>query len=329
MEPVLALRPADDISGYRQQAQLERHNALRRRDREVNLTKRLPKINKKDEAWIRELVKPPSLDDLRPQLATEQWQVPDPSCHLTCISSHQCLPLVAVGSGGHEKNLFIYEMTTSRGATQICHRQTVSLPHIYSLSWAPLGRFSSNTVIASGHRNGVVHLVSLPDSANPFPARILRKYSHIESLRASVGPSSRISHLEFTSAVWACVPDSSLVTLCDESLYLWDLSRNDRPLMSQKIATVNGFHASPFRDGIVALHGAFGIALHDVRTKSRGLLRPKVANHSESTAVKWSPYNSNWVASAHEDSRIRVWDIRAAQPFAELCGHSDIINTVS
>ncbi|KAK9369261.1 WD40-repeat-containing domain protein [Lipomyces kononenkoae] len=329
MEPILALRPADDILGYRQHAQLERHNALRRQDRGVNVTKRLPKINKKDEAWIRELVKPPSLEDLRPQLQTEQWQVPDPSCHLTCISSHQCLPLVAVGSGAQEKNLFIYEMVESRGATQICHRQTVSLPHIYSLSWAPLGRFNSNSVIASGHRNGVVHLISIPDSANPFPARILRKFNHIDPLRAPFGPSARISHLEFTSAVWTCVPDSSLLTLYGESLYLWDMSRNDRPLMSQKIDTVNGFHSSPFRDGIVALNGAFGIALYDVRTKSRGLLRPKIANHSDATAVKWSPYNSNWVASAHEDSKIRVWDIRAAQPFAELYGHSDIINAVS
>ncbi|KAK9368877.1 hypothetical protein V1509DRAFT_621750 [Lipomyces kononenkoae] len=40
-------------------------------------------------------------------------------------------------------------------------------------------------------------------------------------------------------------------------LYLWDISRNDRPLMSQKIDTVNGVHSSPFRDGIVALNGAF------------------------------------------------------------------------
>ncbi|KAK9491975.1 WD40-repeat-containing domain protein [Lipomyces doorenjongii] len=329
MEPLLALRPADDILGYQPHAQLERHNALRRRDGEYNLRKKLPKINQKDEAWIRELVKPPSLENLKPQFATEQWQVPDPSRHLTCISSHQSLPLVAVGSGGHEKNLFIYEITVSPSGSQFYHRQTVSLPHIYSLSWAPLGRFNSDTVIASGHRNGVVHLVSLPDSANPFPARVLKRFNHADPLRASVGPISRISHLEFTSAVWTCVPDSSLVTLYGESLYLWDVTRNDRPMMSQRVATISGFHASPFRDGILALNGAFGIALLDVRTKSRGLLRPKIANHSESTAVKWSPYNSNWVASAHEDSKIRIWDIRAAQPFAELCGHSDIINAVS
>ncbi|KAJ8097406.1 WD40-repeat-containing domain protein [Lipomyces tetrasporus] len=328
MAPVLSLQPADDILGYQQQAQLERHNAVRRRDGDYKLTKKLPKINRKGEAWIRELVKPPSLENLKPQLATDQWQVPDPSRHLTCISSHQSLPTIAVGSGGREKNLFIYEMALSRGESQLYHRQTVSLPHIYSLSWAPLGRFNSNTVIASGHRNGVVHLLSLPDSTNPFPARILRKFSHADPVRSNVAAISRISHLEFTSAVWTCVPDSSLITLYGESLYLWDLTRSDRPMMSQGVATINGFHASPFRDGILALNGAFGIALLDVRTKGRGLLRPKTANHWESTAVKWSPYNSNWVASAHEDSKVRVWDIRAAQPFAELYGHSDIINAL-
>lgn len=119
-----------------------------------------------------------------------------------------------------------------------------------------------------------------------------------------------------------------MISLSGDTIHIWDLARNDRPILTQRVATINGLHASPFRDGILSLSGAFGISLLDVRTRTRGLLRPKVANHSESIVVKWSPYNSNWVASAHEDSKIRVWDIRSSQPFAELSGHSDIIQAL-
>ncbi|KAK9480409.1 WD40-repeat-containing domain protein [Lipomyces japonicus] len=322
--------------------------------------RKLPKVDRKGEAWLRELVRPPSLENLKPELQTYHSNVPDTAKHLTCVAAHQALPLVAVGSGGREKNLFIYEMTKSPSSSrrrnnnskknhdqqQLLHRQTVTLPHIYSLSWAPVGRFSSSTVIATGHRDGIVHLVSLPDASNPNPARVVKKFNHAAdhlrrsspSSSASANGLSRISHLEFTSAGWTCAPDSSLLSLYGDSIFLWDLSRghsnvnynnnHNRPIFHQRISSINSFHASPFRDGILSLAGASGISLMDVRSKSRGLLRPKVANHWESTVVKWSPYNSNWIASAHEDSKIRIWDIRAAQPFAELTAHADIINSL-
>ncbi|KAK9469872.1 WD40-repeat-containing domain protein [Lipomyces arxii] len=316
-----------DEFAYQAYPQLERHNAVRR-TKDGPTPRKLPRANKKDEAWIHELVRPPSLENLKPALVSQEWKVPDSSQHLTSISAHQSLPLIAVGSGSREKNLLVYEMVSTQNSSQLCHRQTVSLRNIHSLSWAPLGRFNSDTVLATGHRNGLVHLVTLPDGSNTNSARIIKKFNHSDPRRLSVGPLPRISHLEFTSSVWTCVPDASMFTLYGESVYLWDLSRSDRPLMTQRVGSCNGFHASPFRDGILSLSGAFGIALLDIRAKSRGLLRPKLANHSEATVVKWSPYNSNWVASAHEDSKLRIWDIRAAQPFAELTGHSDIINTV-
>ncbi|KAK7203321.1 WD40-repeat-containing domain protein [Myxozyma melibiosi] len=334
MSPVALLQPADDISRFQYLSDLERSNALRRGREDLSPvsspTKKYAKLNKREESWIRELVKPPSLENLKPQLTSAQLKVPDAMQHLTAIASHPSLPFVAVGSGGREKNLYIYERGTSKGRSHLYHRQTVSLPHIYSLAWAPLGKFTSSTVIATGHRNGAVHLVSLPDSSNPYPARIIKRFNHAHAdpRRIACGPGLRVSHVEFTSPVWTCVPDASLISLYGQTVHIWDLSRNDRPLLTQRVATINGLHASPFRDGILGLSGAFGIALLDVRTRTRGLLRPKIANHSESTAVKWSPYNSNWVASAHEDSKIRVWDIRASQPFAELAGHSDIINTL-
>ncbi|KAK9448382.1 WD40-repeat-containing domain protein [Limtongia smithiae] len=325
--------PRDDIAHT--VPPIERHNALRRTAAQtanttttaiMALKSRNKIVNKKDEAWIHELLKPPSLESLKPQMATEHWRVPDEARHITGMACHSSLPFVAVGSGSREKNLYIYEMANSRGRSKLYHRQTITIPHIHSISWAPLGFFESSTVIATGHRKGLLHIVSLPDSDNPHPARVLRKFNHADTRRSAI---SRVSCLEFTSPAWTCAPDASIVSLYGESLFMWDVSRNDTPILSQKISSLTNFHASPFRDGIMSLAGAFGIALLDVRSSNPGLLRPKIANSSESTVVKWSPSNSNWVASAHEDSKIRVWDIRGAQPFAELSGHSDIINSVS
>ncbi|KAK9463911.1 WD40-repeat-containing domain protein [Lipomyces oligophaga] len=329
MVPIAALQPAILNQDDYYTPSLERVKAIHNTSPTDFLTARLPKVNRKEESWFRQLVRLPSLEDLNPPLRSTHWKVPDAAHHLTSLSSHSSLPLLAIGSGGKEKNLYVYELAGPNGQAQLFHRQTVSLPYILSLQWSPAGLFTSQTVIATSHRNGLVHIVALPDSSNPQPARILRRFNFNPDKRQNLSTlASRVSHVEFAGAAWTCVPDATLLSLYGDTVYVWDATRNDRPLLTQKVATATTFHSSPFRDGIVSLSGAFGISLLDVRCRNRGLLRPKTANHSESTAVRWSPYNSNWVASAHEDSKIRVWDIRASKPFAELSGHLDIINSL-
>lgn len=57
-------------------------------------------------------------------------------------------------------------------------------------------------------------------------------------------------------------------------------------------------------------------------------LAPPNANEGIVSLVKWSPLDENRVASVHDQTIIKIWDIRGGSPLMTLDGHYDKINSI-
>lgn len=212
----------------------------------------------------------------------------------------------------------------------LTHHQTISLGGIHSLAWVPskhkLSEFGN--VLATGH-SGVVHLVMLPDPyANNGPAEILSRFNHTRHLPQESITSSRIRSLNISSSTWTCCAQSAILSLFSEHLFLWDPSRGDLPIIKQQTKRARSFNASPLRNGIVSLATDRGISIMDIRYKNPAPLAPPTANDGLVSLVKWSPIDENRVASVHDQTIIKIWDIRAGAPLVTLDGHYDKINSL-
>lgn len=213
----------------------------------------------------------------------------------------------------------------------LTHHQTISLGGIHSIAWVPPKNQLSDygNVIATGHSSGLVHLVMLPDPyINNGPAEILSRFNHTRHLSANSITSSRIRTLNIATNTWTCCPQSSILTMLSEHLFLWDPSRGDLPIIKQKTKKARSFHASPIRNGIVSLATDRGISIMDIRYKHPTALAPPTANDGLVSLVRWSPLDENRVASVHDQTFIKVWDIRAGAPLVTLDGHYDKINSI-
>ncbi|KAG5358257.1 Protein DSE1 [Yarrowia sp. B02] len=258
------------------------------------------------------------------------WTIPDESHYLTSVAVHESSPLIAVGSGGKENNLFVYETTHDKG---LIHHQTISLPAIHGLKWlSPSQQVADlGNILATSHSNGLAHLVLLPDCYSSDPAEILKRFNHKHHVSMKDTLSTRIKHLELTTPAWRSSVSSSLATLYSQHLFLWDPSRGDTPVLTRKVKRAEAFSLSPFQDGQVAAACGKYTSLVDLRAKS-GSVNLLAANTS---LAAYSPMNSNLLATAHSDSSglqdncVRIWDSRhTAGPLHKLEGHSDQIRSL-
>ncbi|ODQ66961.1 WD40 repeat-like protein [Nadsonia fulvescens var. elongata DSM 6958] len=269
-----------------------------------------------------------------PETTSAYWSVPDPSRYLTTIATHETENLIAVGGGGQESNLFLYELqpAISPNESILTHHQTITLPGIHSLNWVSpfhnLGGTNNNNMLATGHNDGFINLVLIPDAYSNESAEILKRYDHLAHLRPSRTTSTRINFFDLTNVNWKSCASSSIISLLSQHIFFWNPSRSDIPVIKQRIKGVSCLNASPSRDGIVALGGSLGISIMDLRVKNSPCLRPKTNNNSASTNVKWSPFDPNVILSTHDDHHIKLWDIRAAGCFADINEHFDVINSI-
>jgi hypothetical protein len=224
----------------------------------------------------------------------------------------------------------------------LTHHQTISLGGIHSLAWVPSKHTSANygNVLATGHNSGLVHMVLLPDPyTNNGPAEIISRFNHTRhvskrgSHHASLGSTSmrhstRIRSLNLTSSAWTCCPSSSIVSLYNEHVFIWDPSHSDMPLIVQRAKRTRELHASPLRNGIVSLATDRGISIMDLRYKSPIALAPPMDNTGLVSHVRWSSVDANRVASVHDETLIKIWDIRTGSPLVTLEGHYDNINSI-
>ncbi|QNP97753.1 protein DSE1 [Yarrowia lipolytica] len=258
------------------------------------------------------------------------WQIPDESHHLTSVAVHESSPLIAVGSGGKENNLFVYETTQDKG---LIHHQTISLPAIHGLKWlSPSQQVADlGNILATSHSNGLAHLVLLPDCYSSDPAEILKRFNHKHHVSIKDTLSTRIKHLELTTPAWRSSVSSSLATLYSQHLFLWDPSRGDTPVLTRKVKRAEAFSLSPFQDGQVAAACGKYTSLLDLRAKS-GSVNLLAGN---TNLCAYSPMNSNLLATAHSDvsglqeNCVRIWDSRhTAGPLHKLEGHTDQIRSL-
>lgn len=263
--------------------------------------------------------------------SSSYWRVPDKTEYMTGIAAHETDPLVAVSSGAGDANLFIYELQTdaSDGRAVLTHHQTISLGEIHSLQWVspstPLG--AQGNVLVSGHNQGLVHLTLLPDPySSNVPAEILKRFNHNRHVERPM--STRIRHLGLSGGAWTCCPQSSIMSLFSEHLFLWDPSRSDVPLAMRRSRGTLCFDMCSLRDGIVSTGGRRGVSIKDMRVKNGGGLAPPTENDGNVTTVRWSPHDENLVAAVHSMNTVKVWDIRATKPLRTLEGHTDMVNDV-
>ena len=257
--------------------------------------------------------------------SSSYWRVPDDRQFLTAIALRSADSICAVASGSDENNLFIYELNPE-GKT-LTHHQTISLPQVHALEWAPHPLSSQGNIIVSGHKNGYVNLTLLPDSySTSMPAEILKHYNHQRHVSSkSSQTSTRIKQLQLTTMEWSCCPPASILSLCSDHIFMWDVSRSDAPLVKQKAKGVSCFDASGRRDGVVALGGRKGLSIRDMRIRGVGGLSPPSQSGTFVSHVKWSPNNENMVAAVHDSTTVRVWDVRMSEPLSTYRGHTDMI----
>lgn len=224
---------------------------------------------------------------------------------------------------------------STQSSPVLTHHQTISLGGIHSLAWVNAKHSLSNygNVLATGHNNGLVHLVLLPDPyTNSGPAEIISRFDHTSHIKATHkhnhSNSKRIKSMHLTSKNWSCSPASSIVTLYDEHLFLWDPSRSDVPLIVQRAKKARSHHISPLKNGIVSFATDRGVGIMDLRYKNPTMLAPPTDNTGMVSHVKWSSVDENRVASVHDQNLIKIWDIRAGAPLVTLEGHYDKINSI-
>lgn len=258
------------------------------------------------------------------KIASNYWRIPDDDFYLTAVSVNQQNPeQIAIASGKHESNLFIYDMNFDQDV--LTHQQTVSLPNIESMEWLDYDKEESS--ILTGHKNGVAHMVSIPESNSNESARILKRFNHKKHFTNDKYRNSSIKNLDIPN--WN---KNSFLSLCNENIFLWDLNhRSDLPILKNQHLGIRNFDSSLSNNGIVALCGEFGIALNDLRApiNTPSIFTPKdSANMGFSNSIKWAPYDSNILAASHVDGVVRLWDIRAQRSFAKLKGHNDLVTSI-
>lgn len=254
-----------------------------------------------------------------------------PKKHRNSRKSQKHLRSVSGTSFGSTSTTSLVSTSSQYSSPVLTHHQTISLGGIHSLAWVlpqhQMGSFGN--VLATGHNSGLVHMVLLPDPyANNGPAEILTRFNHARHISTNLISSSRIKHINLTSDAWSCCPQSSVVSMFSEHLFMWDPARGDKPIIIQRTRHARSHHISPKRNGIVALATDRGISIMDLRYKNPSALAPPHENDGYVSLVKWSSLDENRVASVHDQTVMKIWDIRTGSPLVTLEGHYDRINSI-
>ncbi|KAJ2428517.1 hypothetical protein GGF41_001352 [Coemansia sp. RSA 2531] len=245
--------------------------------------------------------------------------LPDESRFTTSLAMSEDQPLLAVGSGSHETNMFFVQSLDDQLDVKASFASKFP---IYALA------LHGNLLLAGTDRSTSVlyrvdraRLLGYTDAdAGAEDGPLVRCVGTFKSKAArsvdvaapgSHAPTRRVSCVDFAGdAFLACV--GGVVSV-------WDAARNQQqqpqPLRVERVS------AQPLTRAVWSPHGGAtlvaasgvdgGAAIVDLRRRGRAVAW-RAATAAGANDAAWSPLVPHWLATAGEDGAVRVWDLRYA-----------------
>ncbi|KAJ1866303.1 hypothetical protein LPJ78_001960 [Coemansia sp. RSA 989] len=271
--------------------------------------------------------------------------LPDDSRFTTCMAISEDQPLLAVGSGSYDTNMFFVQSLD--GQLDVKASFASKFP-IYSLA------FKSNLLMAGTDRNtSVLYKVDRArllgfasenaiDDTQGEDGPLVRcvgtyKNKAVKSIDiAAPGshvPTKRVACVEFapafsgsTSSPW---PPSSVgansemfLSCLGGVINVWDATRNQQALRVEKVSGQPLERAAWSPNAPATLVAAAGVdgtvSILDLRRRGKAVTwRPQQQQQQQLDAigvndVAWSPFMPYWLATGSESGEARVWDLRYA-----------------
>ncbi|KAJ3207938.1 hypothetical protein HDU82_003135 [Entophlyctis luteolus] len=278
-------------------------------------------------------------------------KLPNIERYTTSVVPLEETPFLAVGCASTENNLFIVENTSQPfdedNYTGILKtRSAFSVPDlIYKMSF-------SHGFLATAGTSSRVQLFKL--DTNEIGNRG-KGFQHQSEIRLHptgnlsdipVSPpdtriaSVRVQGVDFLPTCGA--PPSNVLGIMGHKAYVWDLA-------AEKMASTEAVSVGQLMCVSCSPHPPYGclvatgdvdncLSILDTRlmgfdTEKSVVLRYEKAhagsNHAALTSVKFNPFVPYWLASAGEDSVVRVWDLRYAKaPAVKIEGHYQGIQSI-
>ncbi|KAJ2064660.1 hypothetical protein GGI17_000802 [Coemansia sp. S146] len=245
--------------------------------------------------------------------------LPDESRFTTSLAMSEDQPLLAVGSGSHETNMFFVQSLDDQLDVKASFASKFP---IYALA------LHGNLLLAGTDRSTSVlyrvdraRLLGYSDAdAESEDGPLVRCVGTFKSKAArsvdvaapgSHAPTRRVSCVDFAGdAFLACV--GGVVSV-------WDAARSQQqqpqPLRVERVSAQPLTRAVWSPHGGAALIAAAGVdggaAIVDLRRRGRAVAWRAAAAAGANDAA-WSPLVPHWLATAGEDGAVRVWDLRYA-----------------
>ncbi|KAI8845510.1 WD40-repeat-containing domain protein [Chytridium lagenaria] len=256
-------------------------------------------------------------------------------------------PYVAVGSASSGGSLTILENTSDSTNHQLQLRSVFSSQHpVYSLS------AMGNRLITAGPNSRV-------QIFNISPRDLSQRGKGVEQIgdcafgsgkleEVKLAPpgmrnaSVRVHHVEFMPANGGKTANpTKFLAVEEKALFIWDLEGNKvvgKETISKDQLTSASWSPHP---GSLLATGGVDRDLYVLDSRLIGMDTNKSAvwmqlkahsgqNHPAITSVQFSPFVPYWLASAGEDSVVKIWDLRYLQvPMCRIDGHYRGIRSLS
>ncbi|PVU96940.1 hypothetical protein BB561_000854 [Smittium simulii] len=282
------------------------------------------------------------------ELKTDLLALPDDSRFTTCMAPCDEEPLIAIGSGSYETNMFFVQknLVNQEEPLKVKAFFASKFP-IYSLS------YKSNLLITGTERSAAVlyqvsnsQLLS-SSSGNEDSSPLIRcvatfKNKAVKSIENVASgkhiPSRRVKIVSFApgfepskqSSIASCEsPDDAIwppqSTSASSSIFLsclggtiniWDVNDHNQPLRiekmcSQPLLCADWSPHSPF--SLIAGGSSDGwINVLDLRKRGKGLSWRAQLNDQKLKIndLSWSPFVPYWMATGGDEGVVNIWDLR-------------------
>ncbi|OMH84734.1 Histone acetyltransferase type B subunit 2 [Zancudomyces culisetae] len=283
-------------------------------------------------------------------LKSTSLPLPEESRFTTSLAISNNLPLIAVGSGSYDTNLFFVEAKHERNReTELKIKAFfASRFPIYSLSYQDdflitgtergasiLYQVSSSQLLQNnqgegegnnGGGKGVVKCIETYKNKAAKSVETAAPGNHIASRRVGCvafcpGTISTDDGGDGSGGAWrvldrANAKTTTFLSCLSGTVNVWDINRNSKAIRIEKMAGQPIFTAewSPHNPYSQILSGSTdgGISILDLRKKGRGIFW-KMQNDGQGLAINdisWSPFVPYWIASGGDGGVVNIWDIR-------------------